>query len=255
MKDDKWFDLTGKNALITGSVRGIGREILLEMARRGANVIVHASSPRPQLEELAAEARALGVQAATAAADLSAVDGATKLAQAARNAFGRIDILILNASVQYREPWLNIDDEQFETQVNVNLRSSLKLIQEFAPDMTRNQWGRIVTVGSVQQYRPHPDMLVYSMTKAAVVNGVTSLSKQFAPYGVTINNIAPGVFLTDRNTEALGDPDYREKVLGLIPMRKFAEADDCAATAVWLCSEGARYVTGADIPVDGGMRL
>ena len=121
--------------------------------------------------------------------------------------------------------------------------------------MVARGWGRIVTLGSVQQVRLHPEMIVYAATKAAQANMVRNLARQFAASGVTVNNLAPGVFATDRNADALADPDYRSKVLAAIPAGIIAEPVDIAGAALLLCSDAGRYLTGADIPVDGGLGL
>jgi NAD(P)-dependent dehydrogenase (short-subunit alcohol dehydrogenase family) len=121
--------------------------------------------------------------------------------------------------------------------------------------MQRAKWGRILTIGSVQQARPHPEMLVYSATKAALANLVRSLAPQLARDGVTINNLAPGAIATGRNAEVLADEAYLRKVLAKIPLGYVGESHDCAGLAVILCSEAGRYITGQNVFVDGGMSL
>ena len=118
--------------------------------------------------------------------------------------------------------------------------------------MKKQKWGRIVAVGSVQDKRPHPDMLVYSASKAAQTNMVVSLAAQLAPYGITVNSIAPGVIDTDRNIEALSDPEYAKKVASTIPAGFYGTPEDCAGTVVHLCSDASRYITGQNIYIDGG---
>jgi glucose 1-dehydrogenase len=139
--------------------------------------------------------------------------------------------------------------------MDVNFGSCLWLIQRFAPVMQGEKWGRILTIGSVQQVRPHPEMLVYSATKSALVNLVRSLASQLASQGVTINNLAPGAIATGRNEEVLANEDYRKQVLSKIPVGFVGEPQDCAGLALLLCSEAGRYITGQDFYVDGGMSL
>ena len=183
--------------------------------------------------------------------DLSKPDCAEKLYELT----GDVDILILNASLQIRKTWNEITPEEFEKQINTNLRASLMLIQKYAEHMKKEKWGRIVTVGSVQQYKPHKDMLVYSASKSAQMNMVTSLAKQLAPFGITVNNLAPGVIATPRNEEALADKDYCRQVLNGIPCGYAGTAEDCAGGMLLLCSEEGRYITGTDLIIDGGMHL
>ena len=118
--------------------------------------------------------------------------------------------------------------------------------------MKEQGWGRIITIGSVQEAKPHPDMLVYSASKAAQTNMAQSLSLQVAKDGITVNNVAPGVIYTDRNIAVLSDADYAKKVTDSIPVGFYGEPDDCAGIVSLLCSEEGRYITGQSIYVDGG---
>jgi NAD(P)-dependent dehydrogenase (short-subunit alcohol dehydrogenase family) len=167
----------------------------------------------------------------------------------------QIDILVLNASVQFRKSWDEVTAEEFELQINTNLRASLFLIQELFPAMKEKGWGRIVTIGSVQQLRPHQQMIAYAASKVAQLSMVKSLAPQFGPSGVTINNLAPGAILTGRNEEVLRDENYKKNVEAKIPLGFIGEPADCAATALLLCSDAGRYITGQDLFVDGGMGL
>ena len=121
--------------------------------------------------------------------------------------------------------------------------------------MKQQKWGRIVTIGSVQEAKPHPDMLVYSSSKAAQTNMMQSLSLQLAADGITVNNVAPGVIYTDRNMEALADVEYAKKVTDSIPVGFYGEPEDCAGIVSLLCSEKGRYITGQSIYVDGGKSI
>lgn len=247
------FDLTGKKALVTGSTQGIGFAIAECLAKQGADVIVHGSTSVEKCEKAAARIRESGAKVlGTAVADLSKPDGAEKLFEAVG---GNIDILVLNASIQYRKKWNEITPEEMEIQLQTNFKSSLRLIQLCEPHMEENGWGRIVTIGSVQQYKPHKDMAVYASSKSAQMNLVTNLAKQLAPLGITINNLSPGVIATPRNADALADPDYSKKVYEGIPMGYAGKAEDCAGAALLLCSDEGRYITGIDLTVDGGMKL
>ena len=118
--------------------------------------------------------------------------------------------------------------------------------------MKEQKWGRIITIGSVQEAKPHPDMLVYSSSKAAQTNMMKSLSLQLAGDGITVNNVAPGVIYTDRNVEALSDAEYAKKVVSTIPTGFYGMPEDCAGIVSLLCSEEGRYITGQSIYVDGG---
>ncbi len=234
-------------ALVTGSTQGIGYAIAKALVKEGFEVTVHCASDMEKAERIRAEIGA----ASAVVCDLSKMDEVDAL----HAKTGDVDVLVLNASVQYRNPYDKITDEEFDTQVNVNFKSTFKLIRAYSEKMKENGFGRIITVGSVQQYKPHKDMAIYAATKCAVVSLVNNLAKQLAPFGVTVNNVAPGVIATPRNEAALSDPEYRQKVLDGIPAGFAGEASDMAGTVVLLTGEGGRYITGADIVVDGGMHL
>ena len=122
-----------------------------------------------------------------------------------------------NASVQFRTPWSEISAEEFDRQINVNLRSTLELMQSYIPAMQAKKWGRFLAVSSVQQYRPHMHMAVYAASKCAIQSLVHNIAKQVAKDGVTVNNLVPGVIVTPRNDEALANVEYAKKVLSGIP--------------------------------------
>ena len=240
-----------KTALVTGSSRGIGRAIALRLARDGFRIILHGTKESEKLTAVKTEIEKMGGSVTAETADLT--DLCETAALAAR--LGGVDVLVLNASVQYRRPWQEITAEEATAQLNCNFLSSLLLIQAVAPHMEKSGWGRIVTIGSVQEKKPHPDMLVYSASKAAQANAVQSLALQLAGAGVTVNNVAPGVIYTDRNVEALSDPAYAEKVRASIPVGFYGEPEDCAGIVSLLCSEEGRYITGQSIFVDGGKSI
>lgn len=244
-------DLLGKRALVTGSGRGIGSAIAKELAAAGAEMIVHFAGDALSAQGVQADIRAAGGRCETLQADLSRREEALALMDKA----GPVDILILNASVQIRKPWREISLEEFDVQMNCNFLSSLLLLQKAVPAMREKRWGRIITIGSVQEAKPHPDMLVYSSTKAAQTMMVKSLALQLAGDGITVNNIAPGVIYTDRNKDALSDPTYAQKVMDSIPLHFFGEKEDCAGLVRLLCTEEGRYITGQSIYVDGGKSL
>ena len=162
---------------------------------------------------------------------------------------------MLNASIQYKHKWDEFSDEEYDTQLNCNLRSTYYLIKKYAPYMKDKGWGRIVTLGSVNQYNNHPELSLYGVTKAAQMKLVQNIAPSLAPYGVTINNIAPGAIETPRNDAALADDDFRRKVIASIPMGYVGNPKDMNGTALLLCSDEGRYITGSEIVVDGGMRL
>ena len=249
------FDLKGKTALVTGSGQGIGRAIALLLAKQGARVIVNWCSNDAVAQQTLDGIVAVGGDYLTWKYDLSRDTIKEDWEQFARENNLVVDILVLNASVQFRNAWENITNEEFDKQMHVNVRASLALIQACVPAMRERKWGRIVTVGSVQQHRPNTAMAVYAATKAAQNNLVMTLCGQLAGDGITINNIAPGAIETVRNEKALSDAAYREKIEKSIPVGFVGQPGDIAPTVLLLCSDEGRYITGADIPIDGGMSI
>jgi glucose 1-dehydrogenase len=249
------FRLLGRTALVTGASRGIGRAIALGLAECGAEVVFHCAANVEAAQQAADRAAAMGARAHVVAADLALDDAPQRLYTQAVEQMGRMDILVLNVSVQIRRPWQEITREEFQTQVTINLRASMELMQLALPGMMERGWGRVLTVGSVQQVKPHPQMLVYAATKMGLWSMALNLAKQVAPHGVTVNNLAPGVIDTDRNTEFFVKPGERERIAQGIPVRAIGEPEDCVGAALLLCSNAGRYITGIDLLVDGGMHM
>jgi len=249
------FNLSGRTVLVTGSSRGIGRAIALGLAECGATVAVHGTKPGKVLDETLADVHKLSPRSVAVTGDLSNPDVPAQLVADVIATLGGLDILVANASIQIRKPWAEVTQTEVEQQMQVNFHASLRMIQAAVPAMRAKKWGRILTIGSVQQQRPHPDMVVYAASKSALENLVRNLAKQLGPDGITINNLAPGVILTDRNTVALVDEAYAARVRDMIPLREFGEPSDCVGAALLLCSDAGRYITGADLFVDGGMAL
>ena len=240
-----------KTALITGSSRGIGRAIALRLARDGYHVILHGTSISDNAQTVKRIIEEAGGSAQIMVCDLTDIERVSAFCES----LPPIDVLVLNASVQYRTPWEEITLEDCQRQLNCNLVSSMLLIQATVSHMRRSRWGRIITIGSVQEEKPHPDMLIYSASKAAQTNMVRSLSIQLAGEGITVNNVAPGVIYTDRNVQALSDPDYAKKVMDSIPAGFYGKPEDIAGIVSLLCSQEGRYITGQSIFVDGGKSL
>lgn len=249
------FDLSGKTALVTGASQGIGRSVALALAEQGANLVINYRSNRTLAEKVAHEAKSYGVHCLLWEYDLQS-DSLTEDFKIFRKANDfEVDILVLNASIQIRKPWNEVTAAEFDAQMQVNVRASLELIQCCVPYMEQHGWGRIVTLGSVQQQRPSKQMIVYAASKAAQLNMVRNLAWQLGRKGITVNNLAPGVIGTVRNEAVLADDTFKAKIERNIPLGYIGEPDDLAATALLLCSNAGRYITGADIFVDGGMSL
>ncbi|WP_342364241.1 SDR family NAD(P)-dependent oxidoreductase [Terrarubrum flagellatum] len=246
------FDMSGRVALVTGSARAIGRAMTLALAERGASVAIHDVKPSADAEQTLKDARALGVRAEPFFADFMDVSAPKKLVREVTEKLGAPDILVISASIENRENWLDVDTASFDAQVTINFRSTLSLLQAAVPSMMERGWGRVVTIGSIQEEKPHFELMVYAALKSAQTNLARNLAKQVVAHGVTINNIAPGAILTNRNAHVLGEGDVRARVEAMIPARRLGEADDIVGACLLLCSHEGRYINGATIPVDGG---
>ncbi len=249
------FGLAGRTALVTGARREIGRAIALALAEAGARLAIHHAGSAEECADadaVVAEIVAAGGRARAFAQDFAGDDAGRQLA-AAVTAWAPVDILVLNASIELPEAYDGISRDRFDRQIAVNLRSPLELLQALVPPMAARGWGRVVTIGSVQQIRPHPQMLVYAGTKAAQLNWAWNLARQFGGSGVTVNNLAPGAILTARNRAQMATEG--EALVQRIPAGRLGQPDDLAGAALLLCSEAGSYINGVNLFVDGGRAI
>lgn len=249
------FDLTGRTALVTGASRGIGRAIAIGLAEAGADVVVHYQNAAEAAKDCARAIESAGRRAWIAAADFSRAGSGTALARQTLGMVPRLDILVLNAGGGIRQAFVDVTAEGFLAQAHANFLAGFELLQACLPPMAARGWGRVVTIGSVQQVRPNPALSVYAAMKSAQLNLVVNLAKQYARHGVTVNNVAPGMIATDATAPQLAQEATRAALLDEIPARSIGEPADCVGPVVMLCSEAGRYVTGVDLFVDGGMHL
>ena len=241
------FDLKGKTALVTGSTQGIGFEIARLLSKQGAKVFIVGAESMDKCKSASAKI----LNSVPVRADLLNEYEIDKLYEKT----GDVDILVLNASIQYKRKWDEFTLEEYDIQMNCNVKSSYLLIKKYAVGMEKKSWGRIVTVGSVNQYNQHPELSIYGVTKAAQKKMTENFAPLFAPYGITINNIAPGCIETPRNKEALSDEVLKQKIIDSIPCGYIGQAEDISPAVLLLCSEEGRYITGSEIIIDGGMHL
>lgn len=249
--------LSGRGALVTGAgSRGIGRAVALALAEAGADVAAHHVAASEDANALAAQISALGRRAALFTGDFGDPAVARSTVRRARDALGRLDILVHCAATLARAPFLELTDADWDRVQDVNLRGAFAVAQETARIMVDDAVaGRIILISSVNQTKPTPQLAHYAAAKGGVMMLARSMALELAENGITVNLIAPGTVLTDINRAAFEAPGFRESKMALIPMRRIAEPTDVAGAAVFLASDAATYMTGTTITVDGGLTL
>lgn len=245
------FDLKGQTALVTGSSRGIGKAIAFILGSAGAHIHFHGTGDSQSMRTTLAEAHSLGISCDVFYADL----GSSLDVHCLSNSASDSDILVLNASVQSYGHIADFEDEEFDRILQTNLRSSFQLMKAFAPKMQALNRGRIIVIGSVNQAHPAPRLAIYASSKAACRALVLTAAKEYAPFGITVNTITPGIISTERNAKALSDPAFASSLCSSIPAGRFGTAEDCAGAVLLLASNAGSYITGANIVIDGGFSL
>ena len=239
-------------ALVTGSSRGLGRAIAVALGKAGSKVVVHCRSRHLDAAQVVAEIEEAGGEAVAITADLTDPKAVERLADEAQQAFGRIDILVHNASpVIERRPWDAWDWNDFQAFFDIYLRAGWQLTQHLAPGMQERKFGRFINVLSSAAFNvPPPQMLPYITAKSALAGMSRALAVELGASNVSVNMIAPSLLVTDQNAY-LGDR-ARQLVAARSPMKRLAELEEVAATVVYLAGPGSSFVTGAVIPVAGG---
>ncbi|MCA1776133.1 MAG: 3-oxoacyl-[acyl-carrier-protein] reductase [Loktanella sp.] len=243
------FDLTGKNALITGASGGIGGAIAKALHAQGATVALSGTRTGP-LEDLAAE---LGERAHVLPCNLGDAEAVTALPKQAVEAMGSLDILVNNAGITRDNIFMRMSDEEWSQVLEVNLTSTMRLCKGAIRGMMKSRWGRIVNISSVVGATGNPGQANYAASKAGMVGMSKSIAYEVASRGITVNCVAPG-FISTAMTEKLND-DQKSGILGQIPAGRMGEADEIAAAVVYLASPEAAYVTGTTLHVNGGMAM
>jgi glucose 1-dehydrogenase len=248
--------LLGRVALVTGSARGIGRAIALAYAEAGACVAVNDRVHEDAARELVEIINTAGGRATPALADVADIEGHDAVLDAIEKTLGPINILVNNAAVESRAAFLDFTSDEWDRQMSVNLKAVYFLSQNVARRMAgRGQQGRIINLSSTHATRPMPRNSIYNIAKGGMAMLTQSLALELAPSGITVNNLVPGAIRTEMNRAVLADPAYEARVLAKIPLGWIAEPSDLAAAAVFLASDASRYMTGADLTLDGGLSL
>ena len=243
------FSIKGKIAMITGGGTGIGFAIAKSMIQAGASVVI--TGRREKLLEEACEK--LGQKSSFTINDITDLSSLPKLVEKIESEIGTIDILVNNAGINNLKPALDVSDEDFKKILDTNLHGLFALTREVAKYMVDRKQGSIIMITSMTAIYGLTDVAPYAASKSAVLGLTRSLASDLSPFGIRVNAIAPGFIETPMHVEALKRfPEKGEKILDRTPIRRFGLPEDIGNTAVFLASEASSYITGAQIPVDGG---
>lgn len=249
------FDLGGRVVIVTGSSRGIGRAIALQMARHGAKVVV-SSRKAPACEAVVETIRSAGGEAVAVPCNIGDKAQLSALVAATRDAFGRIDVLVCNAAVNpYYGPLTEIGDEAWDRIMASNIRSNLWLCSMVLPEMAERRDGAIVIVSSIAGLRGSPAIGAYAVSKAADMQLARNLACEWGRHNIRVNCIAPGLVRTDFAKALWDNPKLLRITLEQTPLGRIGEPDDIAGIAVLLASPAGRFITGSTIVADGGVMI
>ncbi|HUZ02257.1 MAG TPA: SDR family oxidoreductase [Thermomicrobiaceae bacterium] len=245
--------LTGKVALVTGSSSGIGKAIAIRLAHEGCDVCVNYHREEAAAQDTVQQIQGLGRKAIAVQADMGASTDVQAMVGRCETELGGLDIMVNNAGVEIKAPFIEVTEEHWDLVVHTNLKGVFFGMQAAARYMVPRRSGRIINISSIHEDATMPGNAPYCAAKGGVRMLMRTVAVELAPYGITVNNVAPGAIMTPINRDTLSDPAKVAALEAVIPMARIGTPDDVAGVVVFLASDDAAYVTGATYFVDGGM--
>jgi 2-deoxy-D-gluconate 3-dehydrogenase len=244
------FDLTGKVAIVTGANTGLGQGMAVALAEAGANLaLVGRSSP----DETVARVEALGRKAQVINADLGSTEPVSRIVSETIDMLGSPDILVNNAGIIKRNEAIDFTEDEWDSVLNVNLKTLFFLTQAVSKSMiSAGKGGKIINIASMLSYQGGIRVSSYTASKSGVMGLTRILANEWAPHGINVNAIAPGYFATNNTAALQADQKRNAEILGRIPAGRWGNPDDLAGATVFLASSASDYVQGITLPVDGG---
>jgi len=243
--------LTGKNALVTGSSRGIGRAIALELGRLGANVAVNYAGNEQKAQEVVEELEQLGVKSFKVQANVADESDVKKMIKQTIDTFGSLEILVNNAGITRDNLLMRMKVDEFDEVIETNLKGAFLCTKAVTRQMMRQRYGKIINIASIVGVSGNPGQANYVAAKAGLIGLTKSTAKELATRNILVNAVAPGFITTDM-TEELTE-EQKEAIFKTIPLERLGDPEDIANVVAFLASDQSKYITGQTIHVDGGM--
>lgn len=243
--------LTGKNALVTGSSRGIGRSIALELGRLGANVAINYAGNEAKAQEVVEELEALGVKSFKVQANVADESDVKAMVKETIDTFGSLEILVNNAGITRDNLLMRMKVDEFDDVINTNLKGAFLCTKAVTRQMMRQRYGKIINIASIVGVSGNPGQANYVAAKAGLIGLTKSTAKELSSRNILVNAVAPGFITTDMTDELT--EEQREEIFKTIPLERLGEPEDIAHVVAFLASDKAKYITGQTIHVDGGM--